>query len=81
MLEFSKEELIEMIKERDLKIVLVVDVVQKDFLKSPYKIVASTEEELEKDISLYDLTIECKTKMLLTDSEIKHISKKGVLPF
>ena len=35
----------------------------------------------EKDISLYDLTIECKTKMLLTDSEIKHISKKGVLPF
>ena len=78
MKDFSKEELLSLIQDRGLKITKVLDVTQSGFA-SPYKKVVYSEEQLQKDIELFDLTV-CGTEyLLLTDEEIKHIEKEGYL--
>lgn len=75
--EFSKEELEVMIQAKDLKIMLVADVFTKTM--GSYKIVVNDDEELQKDLKLYDLTLDDTEYMLLTNKEIKHIQQKGYI--
>lgn len=72
--EFSKEELESMIQAKNLKIMLVAEVSTKTM--GFYKIVVKDEEELQRDLKLYDLTLDDTEYMLLTDKEIKHIQQK-----
>ena len=78
MKDFKKEELIELIQERGLKITEVLDVTQTGFT-SPYKYVVHSQEQLQKDIELFNLTICGQEYLLLTDKEIEHIEKEGYL--
>lgn len=78
MKDFSKEELLELIQERGLKIMEVLDVKQTGFT-SPYKYIVHSQEQLQKDIELFNLTICGQEYFLLTDVEIKHIEKEGYL--
>lgn len=73
--DLSKKELIELIKDRDLKLVKVLDV--KHGNTGAYKSIYSSTEELKKDIKIFGLTIEDEEYKLLDDEEIKYIYKEG----
>ena len=77
MEDFTKEELLKMINNRDLKIVQVSTVQQKGF-GQPYMI-AEDELEFEETIKLFGLTVLSQEYMILSDEEIKHINKEGYL--
>ena len=77
MQDFTKEELLEMIDKRDLKIVQVSTVQQKAF-GQPYMI-AEDELEFEQTIKLFGLTVLSQEYMLLSDDEIKFVNKEGYL--
>ena len=77
MQDFTKEELLEMIDKRDLKIVQVSTVQQKAF-GQPYMI-AEDELEFEQTIRLFGLTVLSQEYMLLSDDEIKFVNKEGYL--
>lgn len=77
MQDFTKEELLEMINNRDLKIVQVSTVQQKAF-GQPYMI-AEDELEFEQNIKLFGLTVLSQEYMLLSDDEIKFVNKEGYL--
>ena len=77
MQDFTKEELLEMIDKRDLKIVQVSTVQQKAF-GQPYMI-AEDELEFEQNIKLFGLTVLSQEYMLLSDDEIKFVNKEGYL--
>ena len=73
--ELSKEELIELIIDKDLKLVKVLDVKQGDM--GTYKAIYNSTKELEEDIRIFGLTIEDEEYKLLDDEEIKYIYKEG----
>ena len=77
MQDFTKEELLKMIHNRDLKIVQVSTVQQKAF-GQPYMI-AEDELEFEQTIRLFGLTVLSQEYMLLSDDEIKFVNKEGYL--
>ena len=77
MQDFTKEELLEMIDKRDLKIVQV-STVQQEAFGQPYMI-AEDELEFEQTIKLFELTVLSQEYMILSDEEIKHINKEGYL--
>lgn len=77
-MEFSNEQLMEMIKDKDLNITLVLDVIQGDFTQ-PYKYIPSENTISQEEINLFNLKILSKKYMLLTNEEIKHIEKEGYL--
>ena len=78
MKDFSKEELIDLIQNRGLKITKVLDVTHTGST-SPYKYVVHSEEQLQQDIELFDLTVISTEYLLLTYDEIEHIEKEGYL--
>lgn len=79
MKNFTVEELLAMIEQRDLKPTLIVEVKQGDF--SPYKIPVKSLEELEQEKELHNLTVLNQEYMLLTDEEEKQLLKDGNLSF
>lgn len=78
MKEFSTEELLEMIKQRGLKPVMIMTVKQENF--EPYKVPYSTIEEFEEDKRIFNLTLIDTEYVLLTDSEERKCIKDGILP-
>lgn len=78
--DFSNEELLTMIQNKDLKITLVVEVKQEGFNNS-YKRTVESIEELNNDIELFKLTIVNQQYLLLSDTEIAHINKEGYIPY
>ena len=79
MKEFTTEELLEMIKDRGLKPVIVMTVKQENF--EPYKKPYSSMDEFEKDKKIFNLTLLDTEYMLLTDEEEKFCIRKGYLSF
>jgi hypothetical protein len=77
-MEFSNEQLLEMIKDKGLNITLVLDVIQGNFIQ-PYKYIPTNNIISEDEINLFNLKILSKKYMLLTNEEIKHIKKEGYL--
>ena len=77
MQDFTKDELLKMINNRDLKIIQVSTVQQKAF-GQPYMI-AEDELEFEQNIKLFGLTVLSQEYMLLSDDEIKFVNKEGYL--
>lgn len=77
-MEFSNEQLLEMIKDKGLNIALVLDVIQGNFMQ-PYKYIPTNNIISEDEISLFNLKILSKKYMLLTNEEIKYIEKEGYL--
>lgn len=75
---FNNQELLNMIKDKDLNIVLVLDVVQSGF-EQPYKYIFESDEKLQADIDLFYLSVIDSKYILLSDEEIKHIKKEGAL--
>lgn len=75
---FNNQELLNMIKDKDLNIVLVLDVVQLGF-EQPYKYIFESDEKLQADINLFYLSVIDSKYILLSDEEIKHIKKEGAL--
>lgn len=75
--EFTKEELVCMITDKGLKIMLVANASTKTM--GSYTIVVDDEAALEEEMKLYNLKIEDREYMLLSDTEIKHIQQKGYL--
>jgi len=79
MKEFSTEELLEMVKQRGLKPVMIMTVKQENF--EPYKVPYSTMEEFEEDKRIFNLTLLDTEYMLLTDEEEKFCIRNGYLSF
>ena len=73
--DLSKEELIELIKDIDLKLVKIFEVKQKSF--SPYKYTTNDKEQLKVDMRVFDFTIHSEKYKLTTDEEVKYIILEG----
>lgn len=78
MKEFRTEELLEMIKQRGLKPVMIMTVKQENF--EPYKVPYTSMGEFEKDKRNFNLTLLDTEYMLLTDEEERKCIKDGYLP-
>lgn len=75
----STEQLLDLIKDRGMKPVMVMTVKQENF--SPYKVPYSSIEEFEQDKKLFNLTLIDTEYMLLTDEEERKLLKDGILPY
>ena len=78
MKEFTNDELLEMIKHRGLKPVMVVTVKQESF--DPYKVPYSSIEEFEEDKRIFNLTLINTEYILVTDEEERECIRRGNLP-
>ena len=78
MKEFAAEELLEMIKDRGLKPIIIATVKQENF--EPYKVPYTSMGEFEEDKRIFNLTLIDTEYMLLTDEEEKFCIRKGHLP-
>ncbi len=78
MKDFTKDELLKMINERNLKIIQVSTVKPKIF-EQPYMIAENDELKLKHCVDLFELTILSQEYMLLSDDEIKFVNKEGYL--
>lgn len=74
----TKQEILNLIAEKNLKMVKVADVIQSGYTSS-YKYIIESEEQLKKDIKLYGLHVKSEEYMLLNDEEIEHVNKHGYL--
>ena len=79
MKEFTTDELLEMIKQRGMKPVMIMTVKQGDIYE-PYKVPYSTMEEFEEDKRIFNLTLLNTEYMLLTDAEERQCIRNGYLP-
>ncbi len=78
MKEFTTDELLEMIKQRGLKPVMIMTVKQEKF--EPYKVPYSTIEEFEEDKRIFNLTLINTEYILVTDEEERECIRRGNLP-
>lgn len=78
MKEFTTDELLEMIKQRGLKPVMIITVKQENF--EPYKVPYSTIEEFEEDKRIFNLTLINTEYILVTDEEERECIRRGNLP-
>ncbi len=78
MKEFTTDELLEMIKQRGLKPVMIMTVKQENF--EPYKVPYSTIEEFEEDKRIFNLTLINTEYILVTDEEERECIRRGNLP-
>jgi hypothetical protein len=79
MKEFTTDELLEMIKQRGLKPVMIMTVKQENF--EPYKVPYSTIEEFEEDKRIFNLTLINTEYILVTDEEERECIRRGNLPY
>ena len=78
MKEFTTDELLEMIKQRGMKPVMIMTVKQENF--EPYKVPYSTMEEFEEDKRIFKLTLINAEYMMVTDEEERECIRRGNLP-
>ncbi len=78
MKDFTKEELLTMIDERNLKIIKVSTVQQPGFEQT--SLIAENDElKLKHCIDLFELTVLSQEHMILSHDEIKFVNKEGYL--
>ena len=78
MKEFATDELLEMIKQRRMKPVMIMTVKQESF--EPYNVPYSSIEEFEEDKRIFGLTLLNTEYMLLTNDEERQCIRNGYLP-
>ena len=78
MKEFATDELLEMIKQRGMKPVMIMTVKQESF--EPYNVPYSSIEEFEEDKRIFGLTLIDTEYMLLTNDEERQCIRNGYLP-